>query len=362
MLYVVILAGGTGERFWPKSRKESPKQLLPVVGKKSMLQQTVERAKKLVSYERILIMANRTHIPTLAKQVTGVRVKNLIAEPFSRNTAAACGLAAIFIERENPDAVMAVLPADHVISSYEKFSSCVRLGAEVARKCEGLVTIGMKPTYPARGYGYIQLNPKPQTPNPKMKEKVFKVERFVEKPSKKMAEGFLRSDRYLWNSGIFVWKAKVILEAIEEYMPRLSSGLKKIGAAIGTDSYEQVLRRVYSSIRPVSIDYGIMERARNIFCLKANFIWDDVGSWVALERLYRPNKDGNVCIGVTECIDTKGSIILGRAEELVATIGIKDLVVVATEDAILVCDKGRSEDVKRLVESLGKKKKFRRYL
>lgn len=362
MLYALIMAGGRGMRFWPKSRARSPKQLLSIAGRRSMLQATLARAKSLTSEDRILVIAERVHLSEVTRQLSDFPRAKVIQEPFGRNTAAACGLGAIFVERHEKDAVIVVLPADHIISDYRRFSSCIRLCSKVAKENKALVTIGIEPTYPATGYGYIKIVTSNQKPVTRRKNRIFKVERFVEKPDKRVAERFLKSANYLWNSGIFVWRTKVILGEIQKHLPRLSKGLKRIKEALGTRSQEEVIEKVYQGISPVSIDYGVMEKARDIFCVKANFGWDDCGSWASLERLHRPDKDGNIFLGNVESVDTKGSIIFGSKDKLVATVGVKDLIVVNTDDATLVCPKERAEDVKRLVENLGKKGRYKRYL
>ncbi len=363
MLYVLIMAGGKGERFWPKSRRRRPKQLLSIAGEpKTLLQVTVDRARSLVSDDRIFVVTSREQSREVARQLPFLDKANIIKEPFGKNTASAVGLGAIVIERHDPEAVMVAMPTDHIISAYKRFSSCIRLCSKVAEVCQRLVTIGIKPSYPATGYGYIEIVQSSKFKVQSKKGRVFKVKRFVEKPTRRIAERFLNHRNYLWNSGIFVWKVSTILKEIGVHLPKLSMGLKKIRKVLASPSQREVMDKVYRALDAVSIDYGVMEKTKDVLCVTADFAWDDVGSWAALERLRRTDKNGNVCLGGAECIDTKDSIIVGTDDRMVAAIGIENLIIVSADDATLVCNKGRAEDVKALVEKLERKGKFKKYL
>ena len=361
MLYALIIAGGKGQRFWPKSTTARPKYLLPFTGKRSLLQETVHRAKWVVPASRIWVITIKQSASAVGKQLIGFPGIKIVQEPFGRNTAAAVGLGAVLIKRIDPDAVIMVLPADHLIKDRKKFCSAVRLCARAARSKKALVTVGVKPTYPATGYGYIQLDPEDKSLTRNSQEKIFRVKRFIEKPDKKTARRFLNSSRYLWNSGMFFWRAKVILGEIENHLPGLFRGLTRIEKARSTSSRQKVIRDVYKNLKPDSIDYGVMEKAKNVLCLKTDFSWDDCGSWLCLERLYQPDKNGNIFFGNVAGMDARNSIIFGSKNRLIAALGVKDLIVIATGDVVMICPKKKAEKVKDLVEDL-KKRKFTKYI
>ncbi len=353
-IYALIMAGGWGERFWPKSRRAHPKQLLKIGVSRVMLEETVSRLKSLVPEERIFIITNAEQAGLVRKLLP--RLKNIIAEPLSKNTAGAIGLGAIKIQKENPEAVMLVLPSDHKIGSARAFVATLKKAAEWAVKTDSLVTIGIKPRRPATGYGYIKVKGKER-----QSKEVYRVDKFIEKPGPAKAKRFLKTGNYYWNSGMFIWRTGRILEEIETHLPRLYQGLEEIKKVLGKSGEDRVIRKVYEKIDKISIDYGVMEKADNVALIPAAFDWDDVGSWASLSRLHRKNRGGNVLVGDAVELDSKNSILVCD-EGLLGAFGIEDLIVVKSGDAVLVCPVERAEEVKTLVARLRKSKKSRQFL
>jgi mannose-1-phosphate guanylyltransferase len=353
-MYAVILAGGSGTRFWPLSRKKSPKQLMSVFGGKSMLQRTIERVLPLRP-KRVLVITNTIQAEESARQLkdyhNDCRI-DIIEEPVGRNTAPAIGLAASIIARYDPDGVMLVLPADHYIVQEEKFRETVLTAREAALN-GFLVTMGIVPTRPETGYGYIEAETEQRGAGP------YPVRRFVEKPSLAKAAEFLSAGNFYWNSGMFVWRADVILDSLMAFMPELSAGLA--GLTFSRDIWELAdlrpqIETIYQTISGESIDFGVMEKADNVQVLPAEFGWSDVGSWSALPEVLAPDISGNVAISVREelFLDSEGCLLYGDGK-LTALIGVKDLIVVNTPDALLVCHRDRAQDVKQIVAELEKK-------
>ncbi|MCD5390781.1 NTP transferase domain-containing protein [candidate division NPL-UPA2 bacterium] len=369
MLATVIMAGGRGERFWPRSRRRNPKQLLPIAGARTMIQETVDRIKPLISQENIYIVTGENLVREVKRQLPSVPLKNIIPEPMGRNTAACIGLAAIRIEKQSPEAVMVVLTADHLIKERERFLEIIKGGAELAEASGNLVTLGIKCTRPDTGYGYIKVkSKKSKVKNKKIKIKIknetieaYEVEKFVEKPDEETARRFLSSGNYYWNSGMFIWTVSSILEAIREHIPKLSEGLKTIKRSLDTPEEAGVIREVYQNLEPISIDYGVMEKAENVAVVKADITWDDVGSWLAMERIYPKDENGNVILGKFEGMDSTNCIIVSD-DHLVAGIGVSDLIVVTTPQATLICPKERAQDVKKMVKKLGASKEKEKYV
>lgn len=349
MVSVVIMAGGKGERFWPKSRTNLPKQFLSLTGDgKSMIQHTVERLKNLVEMENIYIVTNELYKDLVLEHLPKLPKENVIVEPVAKNTAPCIGLAAIHIAKKNPDSKMIVLPSDHLIKFNDLFIDTLKTALNIVDKGENLATIGITPNYPETGYGYINFQK-----NESLKEinNVYEVVEFVEKPDLEKAKEYFNSGHYLWNSGMFVWKTSTILKNFEKYLEEVYNGLKIIENSIGTDEYENVLKEEFSKLPSESIDYGIMEKAKNIFVIPGNFGWDDVGSWLSLERINKTNQDGNVINGNVISIKTKNSIIQGT-KKLIATIGLEDIIIVDTKDAILICHKDNTQEVKEVINNL----------
>jgi mannose-1-phosphate guanylyltransferase len=350
-LYAVIMAGGSGTRLWPRSRKKKPKQLLDIVSSKTMIQETVERLDSLVDVDNTMVVVGELHFKDIDQQLVHIPTENIIVEPSGKNTAPCIGLAAIHIKARDEDAVMVVLPSDHLIRNTNRFRKIIRAAAAAAQQEESLVTIGIEPTFPETGYGYIQIGKKELSIR---SEDVFKVVAFTEKPTGAMAKKFLKAGNYLWNSGMFVWNVKTILNQIEKHLPDLHDGLMKIEAALGKSNEQKVLERVYDSLEPESIDFGVMEKSKKVLLLKGDFGWNDIGSWAAMEQLWPKDKDGNFLNADVVSIESSGNII-HSTKKLVAVIGLQDIVIIETEDALLVCPKERAPDVRRAVEELKKR-------
>lgn len=342
----LIMAGGRGERFWPKSRKNLPKQFLSLTGDgKTMIQLTVERILPIVAMEDIYIATNRDYKTLVQEQLPELPEENILCEPIGRNTAPCIGLGAIYISKKYEDAIMMVLPSDHLIKYNQMFLNTLRQGCELAEQGANLVTIGITPDYPETGYGYIKFVPE-QTDG-----HAYAVDRFVEKPSLEVAKEYLATEQYLWNSGMFMWKVSTILDNLKQFMPDIYNGLQNIKAAIDTEEQDSVLETEFTAFPSESIDYGIMEKAQNIYILPGTFGWDDVGSWLAVERIRKSNEQGNVVNGNIITVGTKNCIIEG-GQKLIATVGLEDLIIVDTPDATLICDKNSAGDIKKVLENL----------
>ena len=359
-MYVVILAGGSGTRFWPLSRGKNPKQLMSILGGKSMLQRTVERVLPL-SPKRVLVVTNALQAGETAAQLDQyldrVRI-DIVEEPVGRNTAPAIGLAAAVIAHHDPEGLMVVLPADHYITNEEEFRLTIEKGIHSARNGY-LVTMGIVPTRPETGYGYIEVDAEMRGTGP------YPVKRFVEKPNVAKAAEFLEAGNFYWNSGMFIWRADVILCRITEHMAALASALDSL--VFSGDIWElsdlkpQVLA-MYQSISGESIDYGVMERADNVVVVPSSFGWSDVGSWSALPEVIENDCAGNVVINVRDLVTVdSGKCIVSGGGKIVALVGVQDLVIVNTDDALLVCRTERAQEVKKIVEEL-QRRDLREYL
>lgn len=345
----VIMAGGRGERFWPKSRNNLPKQFLSLTDDgKTMIQHTVERVLPIVEYEDIFVVTNGSYRQLVKEQIPDIPEENILCEPMAKNTAPAIGFVAAVISKKYGDAVMIILPSDHLIKSNEIFTDVISEAVEVAEQKENLVIIGITPSAPETGYGYINfVRDKEHRTYPG----VYKVKKFVEKPSIDIAKEYVSSGKYLWNSGMFIWKASSILKNFEKHLPEMQQGLTDIKRAYATTQFEDKLKAAFEQFESISIDYGIMEKAEDIFILPGSFGWDDVGSWLALERIKKTDALGNVILGDVISLDTKNSIVVG-GKKLIATVGIEDLVIVDTEDALFICHKDETQNVKKVVETL----------
>ncbi len=358
-MYAVIMAGGRGTRFWPRSRAKKPKHLLDITGGRTMIQETVDRIRPLIAPEKILVVTGRTHAWTLFNQLPEIPHENIIIEPQGKNTAPCIGLAALHVRKRATDEIMVVLAADHAIADPRKFQQALKAALQAAEAPEALVTIGIKPTSPQTGFGYIEQG---EAADVGRRGDVFRVKSIREKPDLRQAQLFLHNGNFFWNSGMFVWRASTILKAIARWLPDLSAGLEEIDAALGLSGEAAVMRRVYKKFAPISIDYGVMEKADNVFVVKGDFGWSDVGSWDALWEITAKDANGNTFIGGGRVIakDTNASLVYSR-RKLVALAGIKGLIVVETDDALLICPRGRSQDVKNLVEAL-EAEKLKKYL
>jgi mannose-1-phosphate guanylyltransferase len=349
-MFAVIMAGGSGTRFWPASRDHLPKQFLKITSDQTMLEETVARIERFAQLDQTFVVVGRVHAE-LTKQILSASPAKVLVEPAGRNTAACIGLAALHVKRSGEDEPMVVLPADHFIADVESFAQTIRAAAEVARS-EVIVTLGIKPNRPETGYGYIHTG---DEQGQSLDQPYFKVQRFVEKPNYETALGYLSSGDYLWNSGIFVFTARTILEEIRVCIPALYDGLMGIGRAIGAADYQAVLDRVYPELESISIDYGVMERtAKPIRVFKADFGWSDVGSWQALYELRSGECDaqGNLLLGEAMKVDAGRNLVFSNTGRRIALLGVEDLVVVDTPDAVMVAKLDRSQDVKRFPELL----------
>jgi len=347
MTLAVIMAGGRGERFWPKSRQNRPKQFLRLIGDKTMLQRTVGRVEKFLTAENIYIITAENHREIVRRQVPQIPPENIILEPCGRDTAAAIGLAAVIVRQKDAAGTMIVLPADHYIADEDRFAAIVKGAVEAAEK-DHAVTIGIQANRPETGFGYIVQG--------RFYQKFagipsFHVERFTEKPNRQQALAFLESGCCFWNSGIFVWKADLIRRLIAEHLPPLAEGLEKLEAALGTERYPLVLRDVYSRLPRISIDYGVMEKTEEVLMLPGDFGWDDVGSWTALESYKDKDSDGNILEGEGVLVDTKNTMVQA-SDKIVATLGVHDLIVVESEKSILICHKQKAQELKKVINAL----------
>jgi len=347
MIHAVILAGGWGRRFWPKSRSKFPKQLLCLDKDRSSLQGLVSILKAQIPKQRIWIVTNQNYAHVLRRQLPFIPKGNFLIEPLSKNTAPAIGLASFKIKRVDPKAVTLVLSSDHLIKDRKNFLKDLKVASKVAKDKNALLTIGIRPNRAAEEFGYLKVSGA---------SKVCKVGKFIEKPNLKKAKKYLKDKNYLWNAGIFVWKADTILGEIKKHLPKLYSGLQRIDAS----KDKRRLISEYKKFKNISVDYGVMERARNIYAVRGSFSWQDLGSWDSLA--HDLTDDENVIYGLHKGIDTSGSIIITEGKHLLATLGLKDLIVVHTKDATLVCHKNQAQKVKKLTEILERNKHLRQYL
>ena len=355
----VILAGGSGTRFWPRSRRAHAKQVLALDGERSMIQQTVERLKPIAGLDKTWIITNEYLAHEIAGQLKGMPAGQIVQEPVARNTAPACGLAAFLIERENPDAVLGGFPSDHVIADEPRFLKALQKGIAVATAGDNIVVLGIEPTRAETGYGYIE------TTDYTRDDSALHVRRFIEKPNQNKAEEFVAAGNYFWNSGIFLWSARTLANAVREHLPETAPLLETIAAAYGTPQFDEVFRAVYPKCENISVDYAVLEprsakgeHLSHLYCIRAEFSWNDLGSWASLyeyqiETRLRGDADGNVA-------DSNGHTVLDAVNnyifsphKFVALVGVKDLVIVDTEDALLIARRDHSQDVGKIVKELG---------
>jgi mannose-1-phosphate guanylyltransferase len=365
--FVIIMAGGKGERFWPVSREKTPKQLSALLGDRSFLQQAVQRVLPLVPVENILVITNQVQASEVRRQLPKLPKENVIAEPVGRDTAAAVTLGAALVGARSTTGVMAVLPADHVIAEEKKFQQVLSDALDLAGRGQAIVTIGIKPTEPATGYGYIRVGealPPPEGAKA-CKTTFFRAEQFVEKPNLDKALEYVNSGQYRWNAGMFVWSFVTITEGLREHQPEIYAACQRWFKVAGTPAkLKQVLAREYPELKKVSIDYALMERAQNVVVADGAFEWDDLGSWTALGRHLKPDPEGNCAVGDFIHVDGARNIIFdARSKERrtpIAVVGLRDSILVQTDDAVLLAHKSQAQKVKELVKRLAEDPKLRR--
>jgi mannose-1-phosphate guanylyltransferase len=359
MLHAMIMAGGGGTRFWPRSRQQRPKQFLTLTGDRSLLQLALDRIEAIVPPERSWVITGEAYRAETAQQLPTLAPNHIVGEPCGRDTAPCIGLGAALIARQDADAVMLVTPADHVIEPVREFERAVHVaGAMAEEHPRALITFGITPTYPAVGYGYIHRGaPLAQ----RQGVSVYRVAGFREKPASELAETFVVSGEYFWNSGIFVWKAATVLSALKEECPDLHDAVQRIAEAWSGPRRQEVLEAEYAKMQRISIDYAVMENARDVLVVQAPYRWDDVGSWLAVERMHPQDADHNTILGTHAGLNTNHCVIVGEHGRLIATIGVRDLLIIQDGDSTLVADRRDEATVKQLVEEL-KKKGLGKYL
>jgi mannose-1-phosphate guanylyltransferase len=355
----VILAGGSGTRFWPRSRRAHAKQVLALDGERSMIQQTVERLKPLAGLDKTWVITNEHLAQEIADQLKSVPKGQIVQEPVARNTAPACGLAAFLIEKQNPDAVLGIFPSDHVIGDEPRFLKALQKGIQVAAAGDNMVVLGIEPTRAETGYGYIE------TGDDGPKAESLHVRRFTEKPSRNRAEEFVAAGNYYWNSGMFLWSARTLANAVREHLPETAPLLEAIANASGTPEFEEVFRTLYPKCENISVDYAVLEprsakgeHHSHLYCLPAEFSWNDLGSWASLyeyqlDTRLRGDGEGNVAESDGHLTIEAGNNYIYSPKKFVALVGVENLVIVDTEDALLIAHREHSQDVGKIVKELG---------
>jgi len=358
VLYIVIIAGGKGERLWPKSIKARPKQFQPIVTERSMIQETFNRVYPDIERERIFIAAGAHLKGVISEQFPEIGEENLILEPMGKNTAPAIGLASLVIRRRDPEALVAVLSADHVIHPREDFLLALKDAARAAEKGY-IVTFGIAPSRPATEFGYIEVD-QPLTES--YEHEVYTVRRFTEKPSYEKAEEFLQAGNFFWNSGMYIFNVQTLLEEMSVYMPDLYQGLMRIEKAMDTEAEERVKEEEFTKFESISLDYGMMEQTDRIACLKPRFVWDDVGSWGSLQRHRTPDESGNIIEGNVVAIDSRDNIVIGDEGSIVTMIGMRDTICVKEGERVLICHKGEDQKIKEALKEMSSKPENRQHL
>lgn len=361
MLHAVIMAGGSGTRFWPQSTQERPKQFLNIFGDRTMLQATVDRIEPIIPAERVWVITNQRYTNLVKEQLPAIPEEQIIGEPVARNTAPCVASAAALLQAKDPEATMVVLPADHSISNPEKFISILQTAAEKANRDNALLTIGIRPDRPETGYGYIEFEKK--SGETVKDNEVKKVIQFREKPDLKLARQFIYSGNFLWNSGMFVWKASVVIGEFKKHLDEVYKEMENLQPAIGTENQEEAINTFYHNCPSISIDYGIMEKAETVFVVPGEFGWNDVGSWRAVYDLRDKNEDGNVIESdQATVVSSKNNLVHSESGKMIALVGVENLAVVETDNAILICDMDNSQGVKQVVETLRSKEELKKYL
>src|SRR6267154_5358840 len=348
-MYALILAGGSGERFWPLSRRARPKQLLRLVSKTTLLEETVARLHGLVSRERILILTNTEQEAAVRKLLTDLPTENVLAEPAKRDTAAAVALGTGWVAARDHTAIMAVLPADHIIANRSAFQETLALAAEAAEETAELVAIGIKPIWACPGFGYIEQGEAVHLRNRSDRGSIHRVLRFREKPNPDLAESFLRKENFRWNAGMFVWSVPTVLSEFNRHAPELADFISHLR---GPENIEKVLRERFSKLPRISFDYAIMEKADRVLVVEASFDWDDIGSWRAMANYFEKDKQGNAANCAITALDSSNNIVFEEDGTTIALLGVHDLIVVRTKDALLVCHRHDAEKIKNLIGKL----------
>ena len=360
--YIIIMAGGRGERFWPVSRECKPKQLIALLGERSFLQQTVDRVKPVAPLENIFIITNAVQVAAVRKQLSELPRQNIIGEPCGRDTCAAVALGAAVVSARAENGVMAVLPADHVIPNEARFQRVLRDSMFLAKREPALVTIGIRPHEPATGYGYIQVGCELETASAKsLKSNFFTAKKFIEKPNFATAKRYLKSGQYMWNAGMFIWSYETIASELQRLQPKLFAASKKWRGARGLAELNAALVSDYPKLEKISVDYAIMENAKKIVCADGDFGWDDLGSWPALARHLKSDAEGNCAVGEFVHVDAANNIIFDartRSRTPIALVRVRDMIVVQTDDAMLIVQKSDSQEIKQLVSCLSSDKRF----
>lgn len=366
--FVIIMAGGRGERFWPLSREKMPKQLLSLLGKQSFLQEAVARVLPLVPAKNIFVITNEAQLPEVRKQLPKIPKANLIAEPMGRDTCAAVTLGAALVGARSTMGVMAVLPADHVIPDAKKFQQILNDAFDLASRGQAIVTIGIKPTEPATGYGYIRVGSELPTPDgvKKYKTTFYKAEQFVEKPDFQRALDYMNSGQYRWNAGMFVWSFITVTNGLEKHQPEMFAACQRwFKVAAKPAKLEKVLAKDYPNIKRISIDYALMERAQNVICADGDFEWDDLGAWNALARHLKADPEGNCAVADFIHVDAARNIIFDartKNRTPIAVVGLRDSILVQTDDAVLLAHKSQAQKVKEMVKKLGEDSKLKKLI
>jgi mannose-1-phosphate guanylyltransferase len=345
-IYALILAGGSGERFWPLSRRARPKQLLRLVSDKTLLEETLARLEGFIPHERILILTNREQESAVRKLLGSFPKQNIVAEPAKRDTAAAVALGTGWVAARDHAAVMLVLPADHVIANRAAFQETLALAADAAEETSELVAIGIKPTWACPGFGYIEQGKPVRLRTRPDKDAIHRVLRFREKPNLDLAESFLRKGNFRWNAGMFVWSVPTVLREFNRHTPELADFISQVRAP---ENFEKALRERFSKLPRISFDYAIMEKADRVLVVEAGFDWDDIGSWRAVANYFEKDKQGNAANRPITALNSSNNIVFEEDGTTVALLGVRDLIVVQTKDALLVCHRHEAEKIKDLV-------------
>ena len=362
--FVIIMAGGKGERFWPVSREKTPKQLIRLLGKESFLQMAVNRVLPVVPAKNIIVITNEAQAPEVRKQLPKLAKENIVAEPIGRDTCAAVTLGAAIVGARSTTGVMAVLPADHVIPEEKKFQQVLMDCFDVASRGRAIVTIGIKPTEPATGYGYIHFGEALPAPAGAKKYKtVFhKVERFVEKPYYDKAVEYVNSGQYRWNAGMFIWSFVTITEGLQKHQPEMAEACKRWFEAASKGKLPKVIAKEYPDVKRISIDFALLEHAQNVVMAEGNFEWDDLGSWPALARHLKADAEGNCAVGEFIHVDAARNIIFDartKNRTPIAIVGLRDSILVQTDDATMLAHKSQAQKIKEMVKKLAEKKEYK---